>query len=208
MTKRLVALWARRLRRVQGAVGAFFASTATAASMRHPVTSRPSRPPSRRRKKTLAKWWGVLFCLPFPNHPRSMGLSDIFSLVVSRLQAGARRAADAASGLPGASGGDGGFGTGPWPANSCRVLSAVLPAVSVLESPFLSIPVLFGTAFSPAKPGIIEVSGQSKTGSQLGWGCMSWFRRPRFLGRPAPKRCWCVSRRRRSSGRMASGRAT
>ncbi len=34
--------------------------------MRHPVTSRPSRPPSRRRKKALAKWWGVLFILPLP----------------------------------------------------------------------------------------------------------------------------------------------
>ena len=35
--------------------------------MRHPVTSRPSRPPSRRRNKTLAKWWGVLSILPLPD---------------------------------------------------------------------------------------------------------------------------------------------
>ncbi len=49
--------------------------------------------------------------------------------------------------------GDGGFWPGSWPTNSREVL----PAVSVPESPFRSPEVLCGTAFSPTKPGFIEV---------------------------------------------------
>ncbi len=67
MTKRLVGAVGTSSAACPRRGGRVFASTATAASMRHPVTSRPSRPPSRRRKKTLAKWWGVLFILPLPD---------------------------------------------------------------------------------------------------------------------------------------------
>ena len=63
--------------------GRVFASTATAASMRHPVTSRPSRPPSRRRKKALAKWWGVLFILPLPRWHGSR-VRRVITLSISR----------------------------------------------------------------------------------------------------------------------------
>ena len=66
MTKRLVGAVGTSSAACPRRGGRVFASTAPAASMRHPVTSRPSRPPSRRRKKTLAKWWGVLFILPLP----------------------------------------------------------------------------------------------------------------------------------------------
>ena len=69
MTKRLVGAVGTSSAACPRRGGRVFASTATAASMRHPVTSRPSRPPSRRRKKTLAKWWGVLFILPLPITP-------------------------------------------------------------------------------------------------------------------------------------------
>ena len=61
MTKRLVGAVGTSSAACPQRGGRVFASTAPAASMRHPVTSRPSRPPSRRRKKTLAKWWGVLY---------------------------------------------------------------------------------------------------------------------------------------------------
>ena len=71
----------------------------------------------------------------------------------------------AASRLARARDGDGGFWTGSWLTNSRGVLPAVLPAVSVPESPFQSPGVLCGTAFSPTKPGFIEVSGLSGTGS-------------------------------------------
>ena len=64
MTKRLVGAVGTSSAACPSRGARVFASTATAASMRHPVTSRPPRSPSRRRKKVLAKWWGVLFTWP------------------------------------------------------------------------------------------------------------------------------------------------
>ena len=61
MTKRLVGAVGTSSAACPSRGGRVFASTATAASMGHPVTSRPPPSPSRRREKALAKWWGVLF---------------------------------------------------------------------------------------------------------------------------------------------------
>ena len=73
--------------------GRVFASTATAASMRHPVTSRPPRSPSRRREKALAKWWGVPPFVPLARHGEG-GVSATVSGTVSappRLRGGRSR---------------------------------------------------------------------------------------------------------------------
>ena len=94
MTKRLVGAVGTSSAACPSRGGRVFASTATRpASMGHPVTSRPPPSPSRRREKALAKWWGVLFCLPFPrlgNSPDEGGREGVLGSCRARSRGGPR----------------------------------------------------------------------------------------------------------------------